>query len=224
MLLLGTVTFCIAIPLCYNTVNAFHYTRLAVIIFIMSGLLTIGIINIGVGDISIYCSLVFQSDRTLFMEVLLFIVGSICLITFNPESDNKESKRSLFTSSTVIGKDKPNVTIANTFEEGSSGEGNRVRGGKDEEDSVRSIESGSGVVCSYTDSGLNVEGDTMPKEYSLVVIFSVIGASIILSSNNLISIYLSTELQSFALYVIAALSRDSLRSVQASLKYFILGA
>ena len=71
-------------------------------------------------------------------------------------------------------------------------------------------------------------GDTrrgvVPKEYSLVVIFSVIGASIILSSNNLITIYLSTELQSFALYVIAALSRESLRSVQASLKYFILGA
>ncbi|EGG07191.1 uncharacterized protein MELLADRAFT_86002 [Melampsora larici-populina 98AG31] len=41
---------------------------------------------------------------------------------------------------------------------------------------------------------------------------------------NLISIYLATELQSFALYIIAALSRDSLRSVQASLKYFILGA
>ena len=65
---------------------------------------------------------------------------------------------------------------------------------------------------------------SIPREYSLVVIFSVIGASIILSSNNLISMYLSTELQSFALYVIAALSRDSLRSVQASLKYFILGA
>lgn len=64
----------------------------------------------------------------------------------------------------------------------------------------------------------------IPREYSLVVIFSVIGASIILSSNNLISMYLSTELQSFALYVIAALSRDSLRSVQASLKYFLLGA
>ena len=72
--------------------------------------------------------------------------------------------------------------------------------------------------------GINGEGDRIPKEYSLVVIFSVIGASIILSSYNLISIYLATELQSFALYIIAALSRDSLRSVQASLKYFILGA
>lgn len=86
MLLLGVVTFSIAIPLCSNTVNAFHYTRLAVIIFIMSVLLTKEIINIGVEDISIYCSLVFQSDRTLFMEVLLFMVGSLCLITFHQGS------------------------------------------------------------------------------------------------------------------------------------------
>lgn len=90
MLLLGVVTFSIAIPLCSNTVNAFHYTRLAVIIIIMGVLQAVGVINIGVEDISIYCSLVFQSDRTLFMEVLLFMVGGLCLITFNPRSDNKD--------------------------------------------------------------------------------------------------------------------------------------
>ncbi len=90
MLLLGVVTFSIAIPLCSNTVNAFHYTRLAVIIFIMSGLLTIEVINIGEEDYSIYCSLVFQSDRTHFMEVLLLMVGSLSLITFHPGSDKKE--------------------------------------------------------------------------------------------------------------------------------------
>lgn len=216
MLLLGIVIFSIAIPLCSKTVNAFHYTRLAVIIFIMSVLLTIELINIGVEDISIYCSLVFQSDRTLFMEVLLFMVGSLCLITFHPISDKKGSKSSC--SYLVIETSQPNV--ANSFEE--CGEGFRVRGGMDEENSVVSVE--RVVGWSTSDSGINVEGNTMPKEYSLVVIFSVIGASMILSSNNLISIYLSTELQSFALYIIAALSRDSLRSVQASLKYFILGA
>ena len=93
MLLLGIVTFCIAIPLCSNTVNAFHYTRLAVIIFLISALQTIGVINIGVEDISIYCSLVFQSDRTLFMEVLLFIVGGMCLMTFNPRSKGRDGMR-----------------------------------------------------------------------------------------------------------------------------------
>jgi len=107
MLLLGVVTFSIAIPLCSNTVNAFHYTRLAVIIFIMSVLLTIEIINIGVEEISIYCSLVFQSDRTLFMEVLLFMVGSLCLITFHPRSDNKDRENSPFSEAREVFK--PNV-------------------------------------------------------------------------------------------------------------------
>ena len=107
MLLLGVVTFSIAIPLCSSTVNAFHYTRLAVIIIIMSVQLTIEIINIGVEDISIYCSLVFQSDRTLFMEGLLFMVGGLCLITFNPRSENKE----------VIGQ--TSQSVRDTFGEGS---------------------------------------------------------------------------------------------------------
>lgn len=107
--------------------------------------------------------------------------------------------------------------INDVFEIGERGGGD-VRGHSDDE---RGVSEGG---RSASDSGINGEGDRIPKEYSLVVIFSVIGASIILSSYNLISIYLATELQSFALYIIAALSRDSLRSVQASLKYFILGA
>lgn len=197
MLLLGIITFCIAIPLCSNTVNAFHYTRLAVIIFIMSGLLTIEIINIGVEEISIYCSLVFQSNRTLFMEVLLFLVGGLCLITFHPNSNNKNLRNSRFSSST---SSTTSPTAIRTSQPNQYGTGFLRNGWRDGSPS------------------------TMPKEYSLVVIFSVIGASIILSSYNLISIYLATELQSFALYIIAALSRDSLRSVQASLKYFLLGA
>lgn len=224
MLLLGTVTFCIAIPLCYNTVNAFHYTRLAVIIFLMSVLLTIGVINMGVEDISIYCSLVFQSDRTLFMEVLLFMVGSLCLITFHPKSDKKGSKNSNHISSTVIGTYEQDAVQRDTFEDGSSMRGYKVLRGKDEGNSVRGVGGEGNVGYTPSDTCGDVEGNTIPKEYSLVVIFSVIGASIILSSYNLISIYLATELQSFALYIIAALSRDSLRSVQASLKYFILGA
>lgn len=178
MLLLGVIIFSIAIPLYSNTVNAFHYARLAVIIFIMSGLLTIEVINIGVEGINIYCNLVFQSNRTLFIEVVLFMVGGVCLITM-PKL-NKNASLS---------------TLEYTFEEGAKGVVRR-----------------EGKVW------------TIPKEYSLVVLLSVIGASIIVSSNNMISIYLATELQSFGLYIIAALWKDSLRSVQASLKYFILGA
>ncbi len=44
------------------------------------------------------------------------------------------------------------------------------------------------------------------------------------SANNLISLYLSLEMQSLALYVLAAFRRDSVFSAEAGLKYFVLGA
>lgn len=215
MLLLGIIIFCIAIPLCSNTVNAFHYTRLAVMIFIMSGLLTTEIINIGIDEISIYCSLVFQSNRTLIMELLLFIIGGLCLITFHsaPAAQRPVGRRAGAGTS-------DNNNLRNST--GTSPTAKTTLGiGIQPLQNPYSYENGAEFIINGRRDG---SPSSMPKEYSLVVIFSVIGASLILSSYNLISIYLATELQSFALYIIAALSRDSLRSVQASLKYFILGA
>ena len=60
-------------------------------------------------------------------------------------------------------------------------------------------------------------------EYSLIVLFSTLGASLLISSADLISMYLSIELQSFGLYVLSTLYRDSESSTSAGLKYFLLG-
>lgn len=60
-------------------------------------------------------------------------------------------------------------------------------------------------------------------EYSLIALFSVLGSSLLICSIDLISMYLSIELQSFALYILATLNRDSHSSVSAGLKYFLLG-
>src|SRR5271154_653490 len=60
-------------------------------------------------------------------------------------------------------------------------------------------------------------------EYSLVVLFSTFGASLLVSSADLVSMYLSIELQSFALYILATLYRDSESATKAGLKYFLLG-
>ena len=45
-----------------------------------------------------------------------------------------------------------------------------------------------------------------------------------ISANDLIALYLGLELQSLALYVLAAIHRDDVRSTEAGLKYFVLGA
>lgn len=60
-------------------------------------------------------------------------------------------------------------------------------------------------------------------EYSLIVLFSIFGASLLISSYNLISLYLSIELQSFGVYILASLYRDSESATSAGLKYFLLG-
>ena len=61
-------------------------------------------------------------------------------------------------------------------------------------------------------------------EYPILLLFSVLGMLVMLSSNDLLLLYVSIELQSLSLYVLVALNRDSLKSSEAALKYFILGS
>lgn len=61
-------------------------------------------------------------------------------------------------------------------------------------------------------------------EYPLLVLFATLGMLLMISANNLISLYLGLELQSLSLYVLAAIRRDTVRSSEAGLKYFVLGA
>jgi NADH-quinone oxidoreductase subunit N len=61
-------------------------------------------------------------------------------------------------------------------------------------------------------------------EYAVLVLLATAGMSMMISANDLISLYLGLELQSLALYVMAALRRDDVRSSEAGLKYFVLGA
>jgi len=61
-------------------------------------------------------------------------------------------------------------------------------------------------------------------EYPLLVLFATLGMLMMISANNLISLYLGLELQSLSLYILAAIRRDTVRSSEAGLKYFVLGA
>ena len=61
-------------------------------------------------------------------------------------------------------------------------------------------------------------------EYAVLLLFATLGMMMMISANDLISLYVGLELQSLALYVVAAFQRDSLRSTEAGLKYFVLGA
>ncbi len=61
-------------------------------------------------------------------------------------------------------------------------------------------------------------------EYPVLMVLATCGMFVMVSANDLIALYLGLELQSLSLYVIAAIQRDSVRSTEAGLKYFVLGA
>jgi NADH-quinone oxidoreductase subunit N len=67
------------------------------------------------------------------------------------------------------------------------------------------------------------EGIARP-EYAVLVLLSTTGMMMMIAANDLLSLYVGLELQSLALYVLAAFQRDSVRSTEAGLKYFVLGA
>ncbi len=66
--------------------------------------------------------------------------------------------------------------------------------------------------------------DLLRFEYPILITLSVIGMMMMVSAGDLMSLYMGLELQSLALYVVAAMRRDSAKSSEAGLKYFVLGA
>ena len=67
-------------------------------------------------------------------------------------------------------------------------------------------------------------GDYGRFEYPVLLVLATAGMLLMISANDLISLYLGLELQSLALYVVASIDRDNVRSTEAGLKYFVLGA
>ncbi len=61
-------------------------------------------------------------------------------------------------------------------------------------------------------------------EFPVLVLLATLGMLLMISANDMLALYLGLELQSLALYVIAAINRDNVRSTEAGLKYFVLGA
>ena len=61
-------------------------------------------------------------------------------------------------------------------------------------------------------------------EYPILIALSAVGMMLMVSAGDLMALYMGLELQSLALYVVASLRRDSVKSTEAGLKYFVLGA
>ena len=83
---------------------------------------------------------------------------------------------------------------------------------------------GGAAIVILMSQGFIVREKMARFEFPVLIVFAVLGMMIMVSAGDFIALYMGTELQSLALYVLAAFHRDNLRSTEAGLKYFVLGA
>ena len=82
-----------------------------------------------------------------------------------------------------------------------------------------------GSVLALVMSEGYVQREKMARfEFPILITFATLGMLMMVSANDLMSLYIGLELQSLSLYVVASFQRDSVRSTESGLKYFVLGA
>ncbi|WP_286828567.1 MULTISPECIES: NADH-quinone oxidoreductase subunit NuoN [Kordiimonas] len=83
----------------------------------------------------------------------------------------------------------------------------------------------AGSVIAILMSGNFMKQHKIAKfEYPILILMATLGMMVMISSNNMMTLYVGLELQSLSLYVLAAMNRERTRSTEAGLKYFVLGA
>ncbi|MDI2090372.1 NADH-quinone oxidoreductase subunit NuoN [Commensalibacter oyaizuii] len=82
----------------------------------------------------------------------------------------------------------------------------------------------AGLLCVILSIDFNGKNNTNCFEFIALIVFSTVGAMIMVSSNNLMSLYLGLELSSLALYILCAIDRNSVFSAESGVKYFVLGS
>jgi len=211
-----------ALPLFNKQISSIHFTRIASIIFIYTGAITLNCLyiqSIGSG-IGIYSGLFHITQISQLIEIFLFIIGGLILIGWPqvlPELSNPTFASIItMTMEATVAKAKVNKNISDL---NLSEEEVKIKNSSQYQSSVL-ISPEQNSLESYK---LVSSIESYSTDYSIIVLFSILGSSLLISSFDLISLYLSIELQSFGLYVLSTLYRDSESSTSAGLKYFLLG-
>ena len=160
------------------------------------------------------------SSLQLSMPEIILAVGSMVLLMIGVFSGNRSS--SLVTVLAVA-----LLIIAGLWMLIISGEGSAF-GGAFLEDSFAKYMKVLTLIGSITAMVMAVghgqEEQTDRFEFPVLIMLATLGMMLMISANDLIALYLGLELHSLSLYVVAAINRDSTRSTEAGLKYFVLSA
>src|SRR5882724_5038920 len=229
MIFLSILIFILAmsLPFFKTQITPIFFTRIAALVFIYAGVLTFNALYIQ----SIGSGIGFYS---LFIETFLYIIGAFILLSWAlvKSSDSKESNDDLahhfFETSGFELKslqlNNKNYLKKNKILSSSSFPLTLLsKIGWAEPDINESILAQQTQFKNINKANISVSTSIESKEYSLIALFSILGASFLLSSGDLLSMYLSIELQSFGLYILATIYRDSGSATSAGLKYFLLG-
>ncbi|MBX9804767.1 MAG: NADH-quinone oxidoreductase subunit NuoN [Alphaproteobacteria bacterium] len=89
---------------------------------------------------------------------------------------------------------------------------------------MKALVLGSALIVLMVSRKSLASEDIAQYEYPILVLLAVLGMMVMISANDLISLFIGLELQSLSLYVLTALRRDNVKSSEAGMKYFVLGA
>ena len=200
MLLLSILILIIAIAIQYNQVlYSFYFLRIGLLIFTLTGAISLNALYIqpiGSG-MGIYSGLFQVTTITQSFDFFIFLMGALILLVW-PVNLMYPVNNNI----TTYNKNDISNYFSNILYKG------------------RNIE-----TIEYMSKLVNViNTKNYSREYSLITLLSTLGASLLISSSDLISLYLSIELQSFGVYILASIYRNSESAVSAGLKYFLLGS
>jgi len=215
------------------------FNRIVLIIFILGGYLAYNTLDVEAlsEGIGIYGGVFKVTVLSQVFDIILFITGAIvtvltCFVPYNYKRYdnslslkyilNTEEKEGNWKNKFLFFKSKLNdyyyKNLLNYYE---SSNLNRKKG----------------ILFKLGEAWLNVFNYTTPilvenklahpklevKEFSFLLLYTVLGGSLLISSQNLISLYLSLELQSFTLYILSTSQIRSFKGTSGGLKYFLLG-
>jgi NADH-ubiquinone oxidoreductase chain 2 len=216
MLVFYTVSLIICKSFNFNF-SVESYSRITAIICVICGILTLNLFSFNTieSGLAIYGGLFHVTTISQLFEIFLFFLAALILTswpTYNFNNNNYEINFDKIDTKTIISQINSSFVNNNSSnKEGLSLFTNLI-------DSVNKKFEMSNNILDI------IKFNSYTTNYSLIIIFNLLGASLLISSYDLIALYLSIELQSFALYVLATLYRNSELATGAGLKYFLIGA
>jgi len=235
MIFLSILIFILAmsLPFFKTQITPIFFTRIAALVFIYAGVLTFNALyiqSIGSG-IGIYSGLFQITYYSLFIETFLYIIGAFILLSWAlvKSLDSKESNEDHFFETSDFKLRSVQLNSQNNLKKNKFLSSSPFPLTLLPKMGWAEPEINEGIVAQPTQLqyhnkvNISVSTSIESKEYSLIALFSILGGSFLLSSGDLLSMYLSIELQSFGLYILATIYKDSGSATSAGLKYFLLG-